>query len=787
MVKPSPQRNPLEPPLKSSPKSSPKSLPNWPAMRWLKQLVAKPAATGLQPAAELQSELRIEGVNEATIPNTERDREPVSPSSASSQFPEQPPILSRRWQWPLVWLSAFAVLGGMGTAALVWLISLPPQIDCRHPNQLSLDMERLYCAQEAAQSGDIAKLIAGIDLLKQWQPEHPLHGEAQRLIQDWSEQVLTIATKRVVRGDLKGAEAALSHIPNTTPVYQDVQKALSRWRKYSKRASNLNAKAEAALKQKDWHAVSDYIVLLAAFERDYWELENGADALAQRLGVEKQAWQALNRAQKIATNPEQLAAAIALAQQVPNKTYAADEAKVSLKQWSQKLVAKGNQQWQSGNRLGAISTLRLDPKIVNQPAIEELYQFGNAYRLANPALSSRWPPTMGNLVNFAEAIAAMEQVKSDSPFHNQAQSLRKSWQRQMQNFIQLKYAGAAASFEHPTMLALAVDQAKQISVKEPRRLQAQTLVAYWQKEVERLEDQPIVNRAMRLAKGGTIDSFKAAIAEASQIDLDRTLRQQSQTLIARWYSQIQTLEDRPKLEQATDLAQQGNLEQAIQLASEIRVGRALYPDAQNAIADWRYQQVVNIQIAQDQPLLDQAMTQAAAGQLSAAINTASRIGSGRALSGRAQASIQQWENQLNPPAPRPSQSSPFDSGLDDFNNDFNSNGLNDPLVPTESPSGGAGAYNGGQSRYGQSGNSGEQPSPTISPAPSAFPSLIPPSPILPTEIQTVPPPGTYQPYVPPQDSQSPATSEPPVDRYQSPDPEPPVADPLPPDPLPPRP
>jgi hypothetical protein len=376
----------------------------------------------------------------------------------------------------------------MGTAALVWLISLPPQIDCRHPNQLSLDMERLYCAQEAAQSGDIAKLIAGIDLLKQWQPEHPLHGEAQRLIQDWSEQVLTIATKRVVRGDLKGAEAALSHIPNTTPVYQDVQKALSRWRKYSKRASNLNAKAEAALKQKDWHAVSDYIVLLAAFERDYWELENGADALAQRLGVEKQAWQALNRAQKIATNPEQLAAAIALAQQVPNKTYAADEAKVSLKQWSQKLVAKGNQQWQSGNRLGAISTLRLDPKIVNQPAIEELYQFGNAYRLANPALSSRWPPTMGNLVNFAEAIAAMEQVKSDSPFHNQAQSLRKSWQRQMQNFIQLKYAGAAASFEHPTMLALAVDQAKQISAKEPRRLQAQTLVAYWQKEVERLED-----------------------------------------------------------------------------------------------------------------------------------------------------------------------------------------------------------------------------------------------------------------------------------------------------------
>jgi len=768
MVKPSLQRNQLEPPFQSS---SPGRL----AMRWLKQLVAKPSAAELQPVAEL----RIESFNEAAIPNTERERDQSSPSSSSPPFPDQPPALPRRWQWPLVWISAFAVLGGMGTAALVWLISLPPQIDCRHPERLSLDMERLYCAQEAAQSGEIAKLIAGIDLLKQWQPDHPLHGEAQRLIQDWSEQVLTLSTQRVVRGDLKGAEAALSHIPNSTPVYQDVQKALTRWRKYSKRASNLNAKAQEALKQKDWHAVSDYIVLLAIFERDYWELDHGADALAHQLGVEKQAWQALSRAQKIAADPQQLGAAIALAQQVPNQTYAADEAKISLKQWSQKLVAIGNQKWQKGDRLGAISLLRLDPKTVNQPAIEDLYRFGNAYRLANLALSEYWSPTTGGLISLAEAIAAMEHVNPDSPFYKQAKSLKQSWQAQMKNLIQLKYASAAASFEHPAMLTLAVAQAQQISAAEPRRVQAQSMIAYWQNEVERLEDQPLVNRAMELAKGGTINALKAAITEANQIDLSRALRKQSQTLIATWRSQIQTLEDRPKLEQATDLAQQGQLERAIQLASQIHVGRALYPDAQNAIADWRYQQVINIQIAQDQPLLDQAQAQAATGQLSAAINTASRIGAGRALSSRAQASIQQWETQLNPPVPRPTQSSPFDS---DFNEP-----LVGPLVPTESPSGDSGADGGGQSGEGQFGRYGEQPLPTTSPGINASPTLLPsPSPILPTEIQTVPPPRTYQPYVQPENSRTPAPSESP-ERYQSPDPEPPHLDPLPPDPLPPKP
>jgi hypothetical protein len=453
---------------------------------------------------------------------------------------------------------------------------------------------------------------------------------------------------------------------------------------------------------------------------------------------------------------------------VPDQTYAAAAAKANLKQWSQKLVELGNQQWQKGNRLGAISTLQLDPKVVNQPEIEELYRFGNAYKLANPALSERWLPTADGLINLAEAIAAMAHIKSDSPFHKQAQALQKSWQAQMKNLIQLKYASAMASFEHPVMLALAVDQAQQISAAEPRRLQAQTLVAYWQQETERIEDQPIINQAMQLAKGGTVSSFQAAIAAASQIDLSRALRQQSQTLIATWRSQIQTLEDRPRLEQANDLAQQGQLDRAIQTAGQIRAGRALYQEAQTAMADWRYQQMVNSQIAQDQPILDQALAQAATGQLSTAITTASRIGAGRALSSRAQTSIQQWATQLNPPAPPSTQPAPF----------------NDLTVPTESsPASDPVPY-------------GEEQSGEASPA--ATPETS-PSPLLPAEIQTVPPPGTYQPYdqnrsaspvapepLPERSTERPVES--PVEGYESPAPVSPSADPLPPsDPLPPRP
>ncbi|MFM7424072.1 MAG: hypothetical protein ACKO7W_03585 [Elainella sp.] len=730
---------------------------------------AKPASPGVAQSAKPQP-----ASSQTPPPDSPPDSPPPEPTESA---PIENPVskLVQRWRWPLVWLSALAVLGGMGTAALVWLVSLPPQINCRNPARLTLDMERLYCAQQEAQTGDIKKLIASIDMLKTWEPDHPLYREAQRQLEDWSTQVLNVAVDRVERGDLKGAEAALSHIPPSVPVYKEVQSSLGRWRKYSKRASKLYDDAQTALKQKQWDVVSQKIVLLAEFERDYWELEKGADVVIQQLGKEKRAWETLIRAQKLAAtdNPQQLAAAIPLALQVPLTTHAATTARADLKEWSQKLLAVGEQKWRQGDRMGAINLLRLDPKIARTPEIADLYQFSHAYRLANSALSEYWLPSVGGLLKLREAIAAIDQVKSASPFYGQAQALKQNWTAQLTDLTQLKYASAAASLGNSTSMKLAVGQAQQIPAGQPRRVQAQSLMAFWSQELERLEDQPIINRAMQLAKPGSIGGLQAAIAEASQVELNRALRGQAQTLIASWRSQIQVLEDQPKLNQARLLAQDGKLDQAIASASAIQAGRALYREAQNAIADWRYQQVVNAQIAQDQPILDRANALANSGQLAAAIDTAGRIGSGRALSNQAQSAIDRWETQLNPPAPEPIQTEP--SRSEDYSpelpleteSDFSSP-LPEPPLPREIPYPAPGATS--------------EASPTPSPLTPAFPS---PEPQLPREIQTVPPAATYEPYVPasPQPAAAPLTPPP----YE---PVPP-ADPLPPapaaDPLPPRP
>jgi len=47
-------------------------------------------------------------------------------------------------------LSTCGALGSVAAAALLWMFMLPPAPDCQSISPLATDMERLYCAQEAA-------------------------------------------------------------------------------------------------------------------------------------------------------------------------------------------------------------------------------------------------------------------------------------------------------------------------------------------------------------------------------------------------------------------------------------------------------------------------------------------------------------------------------------------------------------------------------------------------------------------------------------------------------------
>jgi hypothetical protein len=117
--------------------------------------------------------------------------------------------------------------------------------------------------------------------------------------------------------------------------------------------------------------------------------------------------------------------------------------------------------------------------------------------------------------------------------------------------------------------------------------------------------------------------------------------------MGRWRAQVETIEDQPYLERAEQIAvfeDINSLQAAIAEVSQVRRGRALYPEARRKIRNW----TAKIQQIQDQPYLDQARELAQSGNLPVAISTAQQIASsGRALSGEAQAAIDDWQGQIS--------------------------------------------------------------------------------------------------------------------------------------------
>jgi hypothetical protein len=216
-------------------------------------------------------------------------------------------------------------------------------------------------------------------------------------------------------------------------------------------------------------------------------------------------------------------------------------------------------------------------------------------------------------------------------------------------------------------LQVAIEQAQQVTATRPRRLQAQTLAAHWQLEVERIEDRPLILRAQQLADPNSIPALRSAIAEASKVAIGRPRRVEAQTLVADWTNQIERLEDQPILDEARSLGQQGRYSQAIAVASRIRADRTLYSEARSNIRRWRAE-IRRIQVAEDLRILNAARALANVDSLTLAIEKASQIAPGRALYGQAQAEISEWqvrrEQIWNGWAAESSEPSYYDDGYD---------------------------------------------------------------------------------------------------------------------------
>jgi hypothetical protein len=547
---------------------------------------------------------------------------------------------SRRWQLSLLWLSVMFFLGMTGTAGILLLTRLPPLPNCQNLPPLAADGDRLYCAQVAAQSGKLEQLVAAMNSVGRWPENHALYPEAQRLMEQWSQAILDRAQQKINQGDLSGALAIGSQIPVSSPLYPKAQSAIASWKESWQRGEMITANFREALKVQNWPLANQQVLALAQIDQEYWSSPARQDLLLRQLAVEKEAWGQLESARELAKSNSlnNIVEAIALAGKVQSDSFVKAQAQAEQNRWSRTLVQIAQQHWQRQDYNGVVTITEKVP--VNTAAFSEAQAL---MRLGQAAKAT----TKDNLLGFIDAMAVTRQIPESSPLHQQAQAAQSNWQKQLQDRVQLQFAEAIAGVDQKNALQLAIDQALLVTPERPQRQQAQTLIAEWRQKIGRINDRATLIGARQIANQGTMEQLKAAIELASQIQLGQPLRIEAQTAIAQWNKQIQVFEDQPILDLARTFAQQQDLIAAIQAAQQIRPGRPLYSEAQTIVEDW----IAQVQAAEDRPVLEAALALAAQGRLEAAIITASQIANGRPLYGQAQTAIAQWRSQLQPIQP----------------------------------------------------------------------------------------------------------------------------------------
>ncbi|MGA7936553.1 MAG: hypothetical protein WCA35_23565, partial [Kovacikia sp.] len=443
-------------------------------------------------------------------------------------------------------------------------------------------------AQEAAKSGKLPELMAGLRLVEEWTPEHPLYHQAEQWMAEWSQSVLNIARQKISHEELSSAVALANQIPKSSPLYQQTQAEVATWQKQWRQSEGVQKAVQTALQAQRWDEAIDQILTLRETDYEYWSVKR-ANALSQQVGQEKQGRRSLEKAKRLVqtNDPAQLGVAIALAVKINPQTYAWKDAAPLLNQWSETLLNLGFQKWQQKHLEEAASLAKNvlpNPKLAQEA--ENLLKLIQARQLAI-ATDTHWQTTPLHIWNLMSAVATVRQINPESRFHAQAQTSLKQWNAQLQDVMQLHLAQLTASLGQRQGYEFAIAQAQQVSFNRPRRVQAQTLIAHWRHEIERIEDQPLIVYAQKLAEPGTIPAFRAAIAAANQIPAGRALRGEAQGLAYGWRRQIEVIEDQPFLNLARLQARQGNLSLAIQTASVIHAGRALYYQAQAAIGDWQ--------------------------------------------------------------------------------------------------------------------------------------------------------------------------------------------------------
>ena len=537
--------------------------------------------------------------------------------------------------WIMWWGIAGLISSSVGVVAIAMLLKLPAAPNCPAIFwPLATATVRMHCAEVAANKQTVKDLLEAIALVEALPKNHPLRVEINKSIQQWTIDILDLGDRAFQAGKLPSAIAIAKQIPQNVPAYQVVEQRIASWESLWKKAEDIYSKAEAQLPKRNWHEAYMAAVGLLNVGNNYWETTK-YEQLNRLIETAKEDANSFDQAKDLGARGgiSNLLEAIKLAQEIGTSSYSYKDAQALIPQLGKEMLDLAQNALDRKDAEEAIS-------IANQiPPITNLQLEAKDFITIAEAWRSAW---LDNVPGLEGAIAIAQKVGQDRPLYNKAQELIALWQLEIEGVAHLQRARELAKGGTVGDLTAAIAQAEVVPENNPRAIEAKGEVNRWRTKVETIEDRPYLNRAGELALVEDVGSLQAAINEASQISKGRSLYSEARRKIRSWQQLIERIEDRPLLEEARSLASTGNLPLAIETAGQIKTGRSLSGEARSAINDWEGQ--INARVNWQQAR--QIAVQGTPESLVRAIRVANQIPNSSPLRYDANLTIAEWSNRI---------------------------------------------------------------------------------------------------------------------------------------------
>lgn len=535
-----------------------------------------------------------------------------------------------------IWATILVVLSGtIGFTATSMLLKSPTGSGCPKIIWIVASAsKRLYCAQLEADKKTTEGLLKAIALVEALPKDHPLRPQVDQYVEDWAEQILTLAEKEFQAGRIENAIATVKKIPEKAKAYQLVEKRIQKWQSIWSEGEKTLAEIETHLRKSNWNYAFRKAVQLLNINNEYWATVKYNQAV-QKIYLAREESNQLDQAFALYNRGglENWLKAIQEAEKIKPESYAYQEAQNLFKKVEEKVVAYANklakqEQWQELKDVAR----QIPEKLKLEKEVEEWEAIADAGINAD----------FGTVEGLQAAILSAEQIDPSSPFYSQAQGMMKRWNLEIEDVAKLTLAREKAQIGDIKNLNEAITQAKLIVSGHPRHQEAQGEINRWTRQVQLIEDKPILEQARETAVRGDIESLKTAIAQASAIGSYRALYQEAQGEIRTWQESIEKQEDQPILDQAISLGNVKDYVAAIQVAQQIRRGRVLYSETRTNVRRWQQE----VQAQKDLQQADVVAQTRTVEALSRALNLVKNIPSSTDVNSQRMEAIDRWSYQL---------------------------------------------------------------------------------------------------------------------------------------------